>query len=161
VLKKWHFHRLSVIVMILFTIFLVGFAAEDAAAFSGGIPISDLEMEETHGGFQMPNGNFLYFSMDIMHVEYLAHNEPDTSTVTLPDTYANYSEIAGEVSVPGVAGAITNIYSNQGFTNVGVIVGNNNVQNIQQFIDISLGFFQVSSPNLIKPVLSNWMHLSL
>lgn len=161
-LKKWHIHRLSVVVIILFTVFLVCYGAKDAAAFDGGVPISDIEMEETHGGFQMPNGNFLYFSMDIMNIEYYgAFNQPDTTppVVHLPDDmYANLSEIEG---MPGVGSAMTNVSGNHGFTNVGVIVGNGNTQNLTQMIDISLAFFEVTSPNDIKPVLSNWLHLAL
>lgn len=159
-LKKWHIHRLSVVVIILFTMFIVCYAAKDAAAFEGGVPISDIEMEETHGGFQMPGGNFLYFSMDIMHVEYFGTNIPDGSPpiIDLPDEmYAN----ASEIDAPGVGGAITEVYGNHGFTNVGVIVGNNNTQMLQQYINLSMAFFEVSSPDLVKPVLSNWLHLAL
>ena len=92
-LKKWHIHRLSVVVIILFTMFLVCYAAKDAAAFDGGVPISDIEMEETHGGFQMPNGNFLYFNMDFMHMEYLAHNDPATSTETPASILGDQSDL--------------------------------------------------------------------
>lgn len=168
-LKKWHIHRLSVVVIILFAIFFVFYAAKDAAAFDGGVPISDIEMEETHGGFQMPNGNFLYFSMDIMHMEYLAHNNPaiPTSTGTLPGITGDQSDLLNNtnyetLSVPGVTGVINpNVINNVGLTNIGVILGNNNVMKLFNYLDINLAFFQVTNPNHIKPVLSNWLHLVL
>jgi hypothetical protein len=168
VLKKWHIQRLSVIATILFTIFFVCYATKDAVAFDGGVPISDIEMEETHGGFQMPNGNFVYFSMDVAHMDYLAHNGPATpsSSETLAsflgdqsDTlkYTNYETL----SVPGVAGIINNnVANNVGFTNVGVILGNNNVQQLFNYLNLNLAFFQVTNADHIKPVLSNWMHLA-
>jgi len=164
VLKKWHIHRLSVIIIILFTIFLVCYAAKDAAAFEGGVPISDIEMEETLGGFQMPNGNFVYFSMDVMHMDYFAHNDPasSSSTGTPASILGDQSELLNNtnLSAPGVAGTITNVTNNIGFTNVGVILGNNNVQHLINYLNLNLAFFQVTNPNHIKPVMSNWMHLA-
>jgi len=168
VLKKWHLHRLSVVVIILFTIFLVCYAAKDAAAFDGGVPISDIEMEETHGGFQMPNGNFVYFSMDVIHMDYLAHNDPASplSSGTLAGILGDQSDMLnnkdyGTLSVPGVSGVINNnVTNNIGFTNVGVILGNNNVQQLYNYLNLNLAFFQVTNPDHIKPVLSNWMHLT-
>jgi hypothetical protein len=157
------------VVIILFTIFLVCYAAKDAAAFDGGVPISDIEMEETHGGFQMPNGNFLYFTMDVMHMEYLAHNNPASppDTGALASFLGNQSNVLNNTNyeklpeVPGVGGLINNdVTNNVGFTNVGVILGNNNVQNLYNFLNLNLAFFQVTSPNHIKPVLSNWLHLA-
>jgi hypothetical protein len=168
VLKKWHLHRLSIVVSILFTIFLVCYAAKDATAFDGGVPISDIEMEETHGGFQMPNGNFVFFSMDFMHMDYLAHNDPagPSSSGILPGILGDQGELLNNtnfetLSVPGVAGVINNnVTNNIGFTNVGVILGNNNVQQLFNFLNLNLAFFQVTNPDNIKPVLSNWMHLT-
>jgi len=168
VLKKWHLHRLSVVVIILFTIFLVCYAAKDAAAFEGGVPISDIEMEETHGGFQMPNGNFVFFSMDFMHMDYLAHNDPTSPSGSgiLPGILGDQGEPLNNtnfetLSVPGVTGVINNnVTNNIGFTNVGVILGNNNVQQLYNFLNLNLAFFQVTNPDHIKPVLSNWMHLT-
>lgn len=157
-LKKWHIHRLSLVLMIIFTMFLVCYAAKDAAAFDGGIPISDIEMEETHGGFQMPNGNFVYFSMDFMHMEYLAYNEPSriwagSDVLGMGNQYP--------LETAGVAGVInSNVLNNVGFTNVGMIVGNNNILQLANYLNLNLAFFQVTNPNLIKPVLSNWLHLS-
>ena len=167
-LKKWHIHRLSVVVIILFTMFLVCTAAKDAAAFDGGVPISDIEMEETHGGFQMPNGNFLYFTMDFMHMEYLAHNDsaiPDAGTLTsiLGDQSRLLNDPGnGTFSAPGVAGLINNdvdVAGNIGLTNVAVAIGNGITQHLANYVDIDLLTFQVTNQDQIKPILSNWMHL--
>jgi hypothetical protein len=149
--------------------FFVCYTAKDAAAFDGGIPISDIEMEETHGGFQTPNGNFLYFSMDFMHMEYLANNNPASpqDAGTLANLLGDQSSVLNNTNyeklpeVPGVGGAInSNVTNNVGFTNVGVILGNNNVQQLYNFLNLNLAFFQVTNPNYIKPVLSNWLHLA-
>jgi hypothetical protein len=165
VLKKWHIHRLSVVVIILFTMFLVCYAAKDAAAFDGGVPISDIEMEETHGGFQMPNGNFLYFNMDFMHMEYLAHNDPATNPGTLASILGDQSDILNNtnnetLSAPGVTGVINNyVADNIGLTNVAVAMGDNITQKLVNYLNINLLTFQVTNQDQIKPVLSNWMHL--
>ena len=166
-LKKWHIHRLSLVVIILFTMFLVCYAAKDAAAFDGGVPISDIEMEETHGGFQMPNGNFLYFTMDFMHMEYLAHNDAglpnaDALTSILGDqsSLLNNEPGNGTFSVPGVAGVINNYVANNiGFTNVAVAMGNDITQTLCNYLNINLLTFQVTNQDQIKPVLSNYLHL--
>jgi hypothetical protein len=50
---------------------------EDTIALSS-TSLTEPEMAEIRGGFQMPNGNFVYFSMDFMQVRYLSHNEPNT-----------------------------------------------------------------------------------
>lgn len=168
-LKKQHTHRLSIAAIIFFTIFLVCNTPNIAAAFDGGVPISDIEMEETHGGFQIPNGNFLYFSMDVMHMDYLEHNNPSNppSTGTLASFLGDQSSVLNNTNyeklpeVPGVGGVInSNVTNNVGFTNVGVILGNNNVQQLYNFLNLNLAFFQVTNPDHIKPVLSNWLHLS-
>jgi len=169
VLKKWHIHRLSVVFSILFAILMVFCAVKNAAAFDGGVPISDIEMEETRGGFQMPNGNFVYFSMDFMHMDYMAHNDPSTSstgaqTGILGDQNGllNNTKFETMFSKTGVSGVINaDVTNNVGFTNVGMILGNNNIQQLINNIEINLGFFQVASPDQIKPVLSNWLHLGL
>ena len=154
--KKWFSRRLSKVVIILFTMFFVCYSAKIAAAFDGGVPLSDLEMEETRGGFQMANGNFVYFSMDFMHMEYLAYNNPS-------NIWAG-SDVLGHqypLSTDGVTGVINgNVLNNAGFTNVGMIVGNNNVLELANYLNLNLAFFQVTNPNFIKPVLSDWLHLA-
>ena len=80
-LRKWHINRLSIVVVIIFTIFLTFYAAQDATAFEA-VQLTDIEMEEINGGFN--GGNFLYFGMDVIHVEYFA-NEPIDSAVSLPN----------------------------------------------------------------------------
>jgi len=159
VLKKWHIHRLSIVVIILFTIFFIFDSAKDAAAFDGGVPISDLEMEETRGGFQMSNnGNFVYFSMDFMHMEYLAYKDPSSSIWAGSEFLGNQLP---PIETPGVSGVInSNVLNNAGLTNVGMIVGNNNVLELANYLNLNLAFFQVTNPNFIKPVLSNWLHLA-
>ena len=165
-LKKWHIHRLSLVVIILFTMFLVCYAAKDAAAFDGGVPISDIEMEETHGGFQMPNGNFLYFSMDFMHMEYLAHNDsafPNAGALT--SILGDQSELLNNtnnetVSAAGVTGVIHNyVADNIGLTNVAVAMGDNITQKLINYLNINLLTFQITNQDQIKPVLSNYLHL--
>ena len=141
-LRKWHVNRLSMVVVIIFTIFLTFYAAQDATAFEVA-PLTDIEMEEISGGFQMQNGSFVYFGIDVI----------------MDDFYTSeYDTITG----PGILGGINilgslNIKENIGITTTGVIVGNNNI--LTQTINIGLAHFQVTSADQIKPILSNWTHL--
>ena len=154
-LRKWHINRLSMVVVIIFTIFLSCYAAQDATAFDA-VPLEDLEMEEISGGFN--GGNFLYFGMEVLNMGYYANNNPSGSAVTLPNEFTtNYNKL----EVSGVSGLInSNVSDNIGFTNVGVILGDNNTQTLQQFVNISLANFQVTSTDQIKPILSHWTHLT-
>jgi hypothetical protein len=34
-----------------------------------GVPLREQEMNDIHGGFQMPNGPYLFFSMDVIHIK--------------------------------------------------------------------------------------------
>ena len=152
-LRKWHINRLSMVVAIIFTIFLSCYAAQDATAFDA-VPLEDLEMEEISGGFN--GGNFLYFGMEVLNMGYYANNNPSGSA--LPNEFTtNYNQLnSGDVS-----GLInSNVSGNIGFTNVGVILGDNNTQTLQQFVNISLANFQVTSTDQIKPILSHWTHLT-
>jgi hypothetical protein len=168
VLKKWHIYRLSLVVIILVTMFLVCYAAKDAAAFDGGIPISDIEMEETHGGFQMPNGNFVFFSMNLLQMDYLAYNNPAGT----PDTDAltgilgsNLTPQIKQVEIGDLHGIVNShigevsVENNIGLTSVAVALGNNITQKIWNIVDIDLLNFQVSNPDQIKPILSNFGYL--
>lgn len=146
-------NRLSIVMAIIFALFLISYTAGDALAFEG-VPLSDTEMEAIHGGFQMPNGNFIYFSMDVTRMEYMAYNDPGSMTST--GGWENISLI----SAPGVSGSISgNVTHNIGLTNVAYAFGNNIRQCLINDVDIRVGFFRVSSADMIKPILSNWTHL--
>ena len=91
-LRKWHINRLSMVVVIIFTIFLTFYAAQDATAFEA-VQLTDIEMEEINGGFN--GGNFLYFGMDVMNVQYLAQNVPSGYALTLPnELFTNYNQFS-------------------------------------------------------------------
>ena len=166
-LKKWHIYRLSLVVIILVTMFLVCYAAKDAAAFDGGIPISDIEMEETHGGFQMPNGNFVFFSMNLLQMDYLAYNNPagtpDTDVLTgILGSNLEPRIIREERDLQGIVNShigTVSVENNIGLTSVAVALGNNITQKIWNIVDIDLLNFQVTSPDQIKPILSNYGYL--
>jgi len=152
VLKKWQTNRLSMVIAIIFAVFLTFYAAQDVTAFEA-VSLTDIEMEEINGGFN--GGNFLYFGIDVMHLQYCANNTPSDSAVTLPNEFTNYNKL----EVPGVSGFInSNVSDNIGFTNVGVILGDGNTQMLQQNVNISLAQFQVTSADQIQPILSHCLN---
>jgi len=168
VFKKWYSYRLSLIVIILFMMFLVCFTAKDAAAFDGGVPISDIEMEETHGGFQMPNGNFVYFSMDFMHMDYLAANDQSnmSSIGTLSGILGNQNVLVGsrntfvgDFKVGNINTSIANtVKNNIGITTVGLIQGNGNTLIQGTALNLNLANIQVAN-NLQLTRLLDHMYL--
>ena len=115
----------------------------------------------------MPNGNFLYFNMDFMHMEYLAHNDPATSTETPASILGDQSDLLNntndlEFQLDGATGLINNyVADNTGLTNVAVALGDNITQNLVNYLNINLLTIQVSSQDQIQPALSNWLHLAL
>jgi len=65
---------LIIIVMVFYLILPHHAMGEDNISLRG-ISLTEPEMAEIRGGFETPNGNFFYFSMDFMQVRFLSHNE--------------------------------------------------------------------------------------
>ena len=145
-LKKWHIHRLSIVVIILFTMFLVFYTAKDAAAFDGGALISDIEMEETvAGGFM--NGNFVYFSMDFMG--------PSSSIGNLTGFMGNHHGLGG---ITKDIDLNLNVADNFGLTTVGVIIGNNNYLDLGVTLNLNLSTIQVANHHQMTRLIDQ-LHL--
>jgi len=173
VLRKSQISRFCGVMAIIFTIFLYCYVAKDAAAFEGSSftdiemeEIQDLEMEEIQGGLQLPGGNCLYFGMEVTRMEFMSYQEPGSMTSTegldMMDQYAFSSTNVGTASLPGAYGSIKlNIGNNVGYTNVAVAVGDHITQYLYHNVNLDLAFFEVNSPNQIKPILSNWKHMNL
>ncbi|MFZ6006766.1 MAG: hypothetical protein ACOYU2_03820 [Nitrospirota bacterium] len=75
--RKPKIKGLIVIIVMLLAVAFPHYAMGDDIVLNG-IALTEPEMSEIRGGFQMPNGNFVYFSMDFMQVRFLSHNEPNT-----------------------------------------------------------------------------------
>ena len=148
--RKCHINRLSMVMVIIFAVFL-SFYAADAAAFEA-VPLTDIEMEEISGGFN--GGDFLYFGIDYSIFGNVATNNNGSlggGTVGLPTTTTlAYKNVVGNIN----ASVIDNI----GITSVNFALGNDITQNITTIFNISLATFHVNSTDQIKPILSHWIN---
>jgi hypothetical protein len=75
---KLNIKRLLLIVGIIFVVIQPYYAMGGDTIVLSGTSLTEHEMSEIRGGFQMPSGNFIYFSMDFMQMRFLSHNAPNT-----------------------------------------------------------------------------------
>jgi hypothetical protein len=75
---KLNIKRLLLIVGIIFVVIQPYYAMGGDTIVLSGTSLTEHEMSEIRGGFQMPSGNFVYFSMDFMQMRFLSHNAPNT-----------------------------------------------------------------------------------
>ncbi|WP_305043504.1 hypothetical protein [Geoalkalibacter sp.] len=145
--------------------------AADVLNMSGEY-LSEDEMAATHGGFSLPNGDFLYFSMDFMRVNLVSHQQPGGGETTgFVNALRQEAVIAKDGSIQlnldilqaGQGGdpltsqtgrvpqQINNVLLNNAFTdfqgiaNANIISGNYNVGSIVNIINLKLGFFSAEN----------------
>ena len=144
--------------------------AEDTLSISGEC-LSDQEMSETRGGFTLPGGDFLYFSMDFLELGYFSNGELGSESASAwvnaqrqRAVINENGEICAELTIvkigegDGAAWALSgsnvlNITSvNNSFNDfcgIGTnlqIAGINNTLALQQIFDVSVQF--INSNNL-------------
>ncbi|MBI5741049.1 MAG: hypothetical protein HZA16_10030 [Nitrospirae bacterium] len=74
--------KIFIVITLTLAVIIPAAHASDADSDIAGVPLSDQEMDEVRGGFSAPDGNFIYFSMDLMQVRFLSHNEPGSADAT-------------------------------------------------------------------------------
>lgn len=168
--KGWGIRRWLFAAMLLLWIPGPGWGA-DVLGMSGET-LSEEEMAGAHGGFNLPNGDFLYFSMDFMRVNLLSHQQPgggETSgfvnalrqealigkdgsiQLNLDILQAGQEGEASAGPSSAVPRQINNVLLNNAFTdfqglaNANIITGNYNVGSIVNIINLKLGFFSNQS----------------
>lgn len=140
--------------------------------------LTDPEMAEIRGGFQMPNGNFVYFSMDFMRARFIAQpntqnpvgwvNALSQKAVITKEGMAfdlqilqggdNNSPNSLPVSNnPGGVSIANSFMNNSGFVNANITTGNYNASSIANLINVHVGFFNIGNPSQVLPALRSWM----
>lgn len=174
--------RLFVIVtmLVICGVILPSYAVGDEIALRGA-SLTDPEMAEIRGGFQMSNGNFIYFSMDFLQVRFLSHSEPNNtnppawmntlsqSAVITKDGMAfdmqivqagggdNTGNSSGTLSLSPEVSIANSFMNNSGFINANLVTGNYNAASIANLINIHVGFFNIGNPSQVLPALTRWM----
>lgn len=149
--------------------------AQDVIEIAGE-PLQMEEMKDIRGGFTTPNGNFLYFSMDFLRLNLIAHNEPtgmttdgyvnslrqqaligkDGSIQMNLDIFQGGSTAENGISEGGASmlpDQLNSVIINDSFTgfhglsNANIITGNHNVGSIVNIFNVRLGFFGADSFN--------------
>jgi len=146
-----------------------------------GTALTEPEMAEIRGGFQMSNGSFVYFSMDFMRARFIAHSEPNTQNPTgwmnvlsqkaviTKDGMAfdmqimqagggdNNSPNSLLPNNPGGVSIANSFMNNSGFINANITTGNYNASSIANLINIHVGFFNIGNSSQVLPALQSWM----
>lgn len=169
--------RPSIKLFALVAVFLLTLAAPVGAVDVlniSGEPLSEMEMADAQGGFTLPSGDFLYFSMDFMRVNLVSHQQPGGTETTGFVNALHQNVVIGkdgsiqlnvDILQAGQGGDATNpqgattgvpqqinaVLLNNSFTdfhglsNANIITGNHNVGSIVNVINLRLGFFNKDS----------------
>ncbi|MDO3378956.1 hypothetical protein [Geoalkalibacter halelectricus] len=180
-MNSWPGIKFCILAALVFLALARPAAAVDALNL-GGEPLSEAEMAEAQGGFTLPNGDFLYFSMDFMRVNLVSHQQPGGADINGFVNSLRQEAVIGkdgsiQVNVDilqagqgdGIgqnggtpqqinAVLLNNSFTNfQGLANANLITGNHNVGSIINVINLRLGFF--SKENFSAPDLRDFfMH---
>lgn len=176
--------RLFVIVtmLVICGVILPSYAVGDEIALRG-TSLTDPEMAEIRGGFQMSNGNFIYFSMDFMQVRFLSHSEPNNSGAWMntlsqravitnngmafdmqivqagggDNNGDNTGNSSGTLSLSPEVSIANSFMNNSGFINANLVTGNYNAASIANLINIHVGFFNIGNPSQVLSALTSWL----
>lgn len=172
--------RLAVVAAIVLAVALAPGLSEAFGTIEG-TPLADEEMAQLRGGFLTPSGNFIYFGMEFMQTQFLAHNDPGNlasgtfinalhqqAAITKDGMAVDLQVLQGggqanqanpaAYSIPVPKTAVTsNIMNNSGLLNTNITVGNFNTSAITNLINVHVGFFNIQNTHQARSVLGNWL----
>lgn len=169
---KTFFITITAALILAFTSSLV--YGEDVIAVKGR-SLTDQEMFDIRGGFTLPGGDYLYFSMDYLKLNLFSHQDSEAG---IPSGYvsslsqhalitkdgiqldlnifqgggSSSSNTSGSSGVPVQLNSVllNNSFTNfDGLANANIITGNYNVASIVNIINLKLGFFNKNDINSV------------